>query len=239
MTKTTNPTVRTEAVLVGMARRPGTEPPYADGADFQRRGDRVTAAVVDSAGHGKEAVRYAATVPAVITQMGMVQGGLAALTTAGMMAQAHTTVPHTSAVYVSMEPGRTSAVYWIGDARVYSVKDGAVTLVTTDMTMANYLRTRRGFAPDLTAVYDDCTRLGLAQAGWATCSVTEIPEDHLVLLVSDGIPDHVDPATMTALCRTHADDPQALADALADAAALDADGYRDDCTVIAMRHRTA
>ncbi|MEV6676232.1 hypothetical protein AB0N09_05095 [Streptomyces erythrochromogenes] len=238
MAKTTNPTTSTGAVLVGTARRPGTEPPYADGADYQRRGDRVTAAVVDSAGHSEEAVRYAATVPAVITQVGMVQGGLAGLTTAGMMAQAYDAVPHTSAVYVSMEPGRTTAVYWIGDARVYCVNDGEVTLVTTDMTMGNYLRTRRGFTEDLAAVYDDCSRLGLAQAGWGTCSVTEIPEDHLVLLVSDGVPDHVDRATMTELCRTHADDPQALADALVAAAAQNADGYRDDCTVIAMRHRT-
>ncbi|MEU9420162.1 hypothetical protein [Streptomyces sp. NPDC048272] len=44
---------------------------------------------------------------------------------------------------------------------------------------------------------------------------------------------------MTQLCRTHVDDPQTLADALVAAAAQDTDGYRDDCTVIAMRHHAA
>ena len=77
--------VRTaETVVVGAAQRPGTEPPYADGYDVQRRGVRVCAAVVDGAGHRPEVVRYAAIAPAVVTHTGMVAGGLAGLVTAGL-----------------------------------------------------------------------------------------------------------------------------------------------------------
>ncbi|MEV5282645.1 SpoIIE family protein phosphatase [Streptomyces sp. NPDC006692] len=232
-------TQASEMVMVGLAQRPGTESPCADGADFQRRGSRVCAVVVDGAGHGAEVVRYAATVPAVITQMGMVEGGLAGLVTGGLMAYAYDVPPHASAVYASVEPGRPSAVHWIGDARAYSYGNGELTLWSTDMTMGNYLRGRRGYAPELVEEYDDYARLGLAQAGWATCRLVEIPEEiPLLLLVSDGVSDHVDQGTWKRLCHLHEADPQALADALVAAAEKDADGYRDDCTVIAMRRRT-
>lgn len=99
-------TQASEMVMVGLAQRPGTESPCADGADFQRRGSRVCAVVVDGAGHGEEVVRYAATVPAVITQMGMVEGGLAGLVTGGRMAYAYNVPSHASAVYASVDPGR-------------------------------------------------------------------------------------------------------------------------------------
>ncbi|WP_257981191.1 hypothetical protein [Streptomyces sp. CB02959] len=69
-----------EAVVVGVACRPGTEPPRADGRHVQRHGDRVCAAVVDGAGHHEAVVAYAAIAPAVITHTGMVMGGLAGLT---------------------------------------------------------------------------------------------------------------------------------------------------------------
>ncbi|MFG2734349.1 hypothetical protein ACGFX7_05960 [Streptomyces harbinensis] len=57
-------------VLVGMATRPGTESIgpdgedlCADGAHVQRRGDQVTAAVVDGAGHRPEVVDLARHAP--------------------------------------------------------------------------------------------------------------------------------------------------------------------------------
>ncbi|MFF9425590.1 SpoIIE family protein phosphatase [Streptomyces sp. NPDC014746] len=94
---------------------------------------------------------------------------------------------------------------------------------------------------------DNWARFGLAQATEMTCRQLEIPEDvPVVLLVSDGISDQVDPDTWEDLCREHADDPQALADALVAAAEdgeLDeSDGsgtYRDDATVVVLRRPTA
>lgn len=106
--------------------------------------------------------------------------------------------------------------------------------VPTATGMGSYLRGRRGYAPELVEEYDDYARLGLAQAGWATCRLVEIPEEiPLLLLVSDGVSDHVDQDTWKRLCHLHEADPQALA-----AAEEDAGGYRDDCTVIAVRRRT-
>lgn len=83
------------------------------------------------------------------------------------------------------------------------------------MTMGNYLRGRRGYAPELVEEYDDYARLGLAQAGWATCQLVEVPEEiPLLLFVSDGVSDHVDQGTWKRLCHLHEAGPQALADAL-------------------------
>lgn len=53
-----------QSVIIGTAQRPGTEAPCADGHDVQRTGDRVTAAVVDGAGHHPDTVRYAGIAPA-------------------------------------------------------------------------------------------------------------------------------------------------------------------------------
>lgn len=69
------------------------------------------------------------------------------------------------------------------------------------------------------------------------CREVQIPETvRLVLIVSDGVSDQVGHERMEALCRAHAAEPQALADALAAAAEADARGYRDDATVIVMAY---
>ncbi|MEU6293014.1 hypothetical protein [Streptomyces sp. NPDC046988] len=223
-----------QAITVGMARRPGTEPPCADGYDLQRRGQQVCAAVVDGAGHDAAVVRYAQAVPQVITHIGMTMGGLAALTTAGQMAHAYDTPPHASAVYARMEPGQPTTIHWIGDCRAYAWDGAALTQWSTDQTMGEYLR-RNGVAVDLATAHDNWSRTGLAQAGAGMCRETQIPERvRLVLLVTDGVSDQVDPEEMERLCRVHEADSQALADALTAAAQADADGYRDDATVIAL-----
>ncbi|MFD6334242.1 hypothetical protein ACFWGI_32305 [Streptomyces niveus] len=223
-----------QTITVGMARRPGTEPPCADGYDVQRRGRRVCAAVVDGAGHDGAAVRYADITPPVITHIGMTMGGLAALTTAGQMAHAYDVPPHACAVYARMEPGQPTTIHWIGDCRAYAWDGTALTQWTTDQTMGQYLR-RNGVAVELAAPHDNWSRTGLAQAGAAMCRETQIPEHvRLVMLVTDGVSDQVGHERMEALCRAHAADPQALADALTAAAVANAEGYRDDATVIVM-----
>ncbi|MET9083212.1 hypothetical protein ABZX77_15165 [Streptomyces sp. NPDC004237] len=224
----------TEAITVGMAGRPGTEPPCADGYDLQRRGQRVCAAVVDGAGHDAAVVRYAQVVPPVITHIGMTMGGLAALTTAGQMAHAYDIPPHASAVYARMEPGQPTTIHWIGDCRAYAWDGAALTQWSTDQTMGQWLR-RNGVAVELAAAHDNWSRTGLAQAGAAMCRETQIPEHvRLVLLVTDGVSDQVSQEAMEGLCRAHETEPQTLAEALTAAAQDDGDGYRDDATVIAL-----
>lgn len=129
MTEMVERAVDSETVTVGVAQRPGTEAPCADGRDVQRRGRRVCAAVVDGAGHRPETVRYAGIAPAVMTHVGMAVGGLAGLMTAGQMAQAYEPPPHVSAVYASMEPGCPTSIHWIGDCRAYGW-DGVLTELT-------------------------------------------------------------------------------------------------------------
>ncbi|WP_331753821.1 hypothetical protein [Streptomyces sp. NBC_00826] len=100
--------------------------------------------------------------------------------------------------------------------------------------MGEYLR-RNGVAVELAAPHDNWSRTGLAQAGAAMCREAQIPEAvRLVLLVTDSVSDQAGHARMEMLCRAHATDPQALADALTAAAQADEEGYRDDATVIAM-----
>lgn len=220
---------------MGVAQRPGTEAPCADGHDVHRVGQEVCAAVVDGAGHRPETVRYAAIAPVVMTHMGAAVGGLAGLMTAGQMAQAYDRPPHVSAVYAVMEPGAPTMVHWIGDCRAYGWHGNRLTRWTTDQTMGEWLRINGG-AVEVAEEHDNWSRLGLAQASAATCRQVEIPEDvRTVLLVSDGISDQIDQADAEKLCRMYGGEPQALADALVAAAEEDEDGYRDDATVVVLR----
>ncbi|MGW7521810.1 SpoIIE family protein phosphatase [Streptomyces sp. NPDC054796] len=238
---------KTATVTVGIAQRPGTEPPYADGAHVHRRGERICAAVVDGAGHHEEVVDYARHAPSAIALMGMAMGGLVGLITAGRLADAYERPPHMSAIVASMEPGRPTSVHWIGDCRAYGWDGEKLILWSMDQTMGEWLRWNGDKTIEIVPVevaetQDNWARLGLAQATEMTCRQLEIPEDvPLVLLVSDGISDQVDLETANALCRDHADTPQTLADALV-AAVEGEEGketgeiYRDDATVVVLRH---
>ncbi|WP_234313745.1 SpoIIE family protein phosphatase [Streptomyces sp. NBRC 109706] len=225
------------SITVGVAQRPGTEPPCADSWDVQWRGQRVTATVLDGAGHAPDTVRYVQAAAPVITMIGMEHGGLAGLMTAGQMAAAHDTYLHASAVYAAAEPGQPVTIHWIGDCRAYGWDGTELRQYSTDQTMGEYLRRHGGVAVDLIEHHDAWARLGLAQASASTCREATIPPGiPLVLLVSDGVSDHV--PDMERVVTEHATDPQALADALVAAAEPDDDGYRDDATVIVLKTST-
>ncbi|WP_017541557.1 SpoIIE family protein phosphatase [Nocardiopsis halophila] len=221
--------------------RPGTEPPCADGAHVHRRGERVCAAVVDGAGHSPDTTALAGIAPQAITLLAMDMGGLVGLTTAGRMAGAYDDPPHMSAVYASMEPGRDTTVGWIGDCRAYAWDGEALTLWSTDQTVGQWLRWN-GTPVEIAEEHDNCAMLGLAQATEMTVRQLTVPEEvPMVLLVSDGVSDQVDLETAEELFREHADDPQALADALVAAAEdgeEDGELYRDDASAIVLRRPT-
>ncbi|MFF7411693.1 hypothetical protein [Streptomyces lydicus] len=241
----TEKTTAAAEVTVGLAQRPGTELPCADGVHVHRQGGRVCAAVVDGAGHRAETVDFAKHAPPVIALMGMAMGGLVGLTTAGRMADAYDRPPHMSAIVASMEPGRPTSVHWIGDCRAYGWDGKKLTLWSTDQTMGQWLRWNGGVPIEIAETQDNWARLGLAQATEMTCRQLEIPEDiPLVLLVSDGISDQMDMETAEELCRKHVDAPQALADALVIAAQGEEEEesgelYRDDATVVVLSRLTA
>ncbi|MGA5819916.1 SpoIIE family protein phosphatase [Kitasatospora sp. NPDC094028] len=227
-------------VTIGAAQRPGTKPPCADGYDVQYTDDRVTIAVVDGAGHHPDTVRYVGIAPAVITHVGATLGGLAGLITAGRMAHAYPKPPHVSAIYARVDPGKAVGLHWIGDCRAYGWNGEALTCYNTIQTMGTLLRTHGGVPVEISDRYDEWARLGLAQATETTCREAEIPEEiRLVMLCSDGIPDHVEQSSWRELCAEHADAPQALADALVAAAVENGAGYRDDATVVVLLRRNA
>ncbi|WP_331759757.1 SpoIIE family protein phosphatase [Streptomyces anulatus] len=231
-------------VTVGSAQRPGSEPPCADGLHVHRKGERVCAVVVDGAGHHEEVVDLARHAPSTIALTGMVMGGLVALITAGRLSAAYERPPHMSAVFASMEPGRPTAVHWVGDCRAYGWDGNRLTLCSQDQTMGEWLRWNGGVPIEIAATQDNWARLGLSQATEYTCRQVEIPETvPLVLLVSDGVSDQVDLETAEALCREHQWAPQALADALVAAAQSTMDREsgrptRDDASVVALLRRS-
>lgn len=234
-------------VTVGIAQRPGTDLPCADGVHVHRKEDRVCAVVVDGAGHREETIDFARNAPPTIALMGMAMDGLIGLITAGRMAAAYSRPPHMSAIIASMEPGLPTSIHWIGDCRAYGWDGQTLTLWSTDQTMGQWLRWNGGktiqmVPAEVAESQDNWARLGLAQATEMTCRQLEIPEDvPIVLLVSDGISDQVDRETAEGLCRTHVDAPQALADALAAAAETEEESgelYRDDATVVVLRRPT-
>ncbi|RZU46125.1 stage II sporulation protein E [Streptomyces sp. BK022] len=104
--------------------------------------------------------------------------------------------------------------------------------------MGEFLRVHGDVPAPIVEHHDAWARLGLAQASAATCREAQLPDDvTLVLLCSDGVSDQVDQATWRELCATHADDPQAMADALVAAATADEEGYRDNATVVVLLRR--
>jgi serine/threonine protein phosphatase PrpC len=227
----------TTSVEAAMARRPGTEPPCADGAHIQRHDGHVYAAVTDGAGHHPDTVQYAQLASAAITHLAAAVGGLAAMITAGQMAHAYDTIPHVSAVSARMAPDRGTWLHWIGDCRAYGWVGEQLSRHTTDQSMGQFLRFN-GQAEEMADRHDNWSRMGLWQAAAATVMETSIPpEIDLVLLTSDGIHDQIPHDEMERLVAEHADDAQALADVLAAAAAEDDDGYRDDATVIVLLRR--
>jgi protein phosphatase len=62
-----------------------------------------------------------------------------------------------------------------------------------------------------------------------------VPEDELVLLVSGGVADGLPGGRLDDLVREHADDVQALADALVEQTEPDSGGYRDDATAVILQ----
>ncbi|WP_234334585.1 hypothetical protein [Streptomyces sp. NRRL B-1347] len=79
----------------------------------------------------------------MITPTGMTMGGLAALTTAGQMTHAYDAPPQACAVYARVEPGRSTAVRWVGDGRAYAV-DGIQLIQRSER--ARHRRTGAGVA---------------------------------------------------------------------------------------------
>ncbi|MFI2311514.1 hypothetical protein AMK17_12685 [Streptomyces sp. CB00072] len=224
-------------IRTGFATREGTALDNADAGKVYVLSDgTVGAAVIDGIGHGPHTSRTAPLLAETAARISARRGPLAGLLTASELiadAGADGEEADAVAVAVRVRPGDDIAVVnWTGDARAYGWDGKRLELYTDDHTVGAQLRSN-GVALEITREHDNWLRTSLARATIGTVYTAGI-KDPLIILTSDGIPDHTPLDVMTSLIHAHAADPQALADALVAAAQADSEGYRDDATAIVI-----
>ncbi|MEV8398836.1 hypothetical protein [Streptomyces niveus] len=232
-------TVSDHTITTALASREGTDADNADAARiYTLANGTVGAAVIDGVGHGPHTSRTAPFLAEVAARIAALRGPLPGILGAGQLVAdpgADGEEADAVAVAVILPPGgRQARAAWVGDARAYGWNGDTLTLYATDQTMGQWARRHGGVPIEVAEHHDSWVRVSLSTATVATVGEVGI-DDRLLLLTSDGIHDQVTPDTMTALVREHADNPQALADALVAAAQADEEGYRDDATVIVIR----
>jgi len=224
-------------IRTGFATREGTALDNADAGKVYVLADgTVGAAVIDGIGHGPHTSRTTPLLAETAARISARRGPLAGLLTAaeliadrGIDGQEADAV----AVAVRVQPDDDIAVVnWTGDARAYGWDGTRLELYTDDHTVGAQLRAN-GVSLEIAREHDNWLRTSLARATIGTVYTAGI-KDPLIILTSDGIPDHTPLDVMTSLIHAHAADPQALADALVAAAQADAAGYRDDATAVVI-----
>ncbi|MFJ2818313.1 hypothetical protein [Streptomyces sp. NPDC087294] len=226
-------------IRTGIATREGTAADNADAARIHRLADgTIGAAVIDGIGHGPHTSRTAPLLAEVAARISARRGPLAGLLTASeMIVDAGSDGDEADAVAVALRVHPDDdlvVVNWTGDARGYGLGRRGLTLYTDDHTVGAQLRAN-GVSLDIARQHDNWLRTSLARATVGTTYTASIP-DRLVIITSDGVHDQIPTDRMETLVREHADDPQALADALVAAAQPDETGYRDDATAIVIHH---
>jgi len=168
------------------------------------------------------------------TRVGAQLGGRAGLLSAALLVRdpGNGDEPEPSGVGVAAtrRAGGHYVISWIGDAHALSWDGERLIRRTTPHTLAEQLRVH-GFVVDPATA--DWITTALPQATPATVLSVEC-DDSLVLLCSDGI-DCIPANELEGIVRDFAHEPQALADSIVAAASEDAEGYRDDVTVVVIR----
>ncbi|MFD8919442.1 hypothetical protein ACFV0Y_16685 [Streptomyces sp. NPDC059569] len=231
-------TTSIQKITTGIATREGTAEDNADAAKVYVLADgTVGAAVIDGIGHGPHTSRTAPLLAEVAARISARRGPLAGLLTAAeLIADPGADGEEADAVAVAARAypdDDVMVVNWTGDARAYGWTGEHLELYTDDHTVGAQLRAN-GVALEIAREHDNWLKTSLARATVGTVYAAGI-RDRLVILTSDGVHDQVTADAMEALVREHADDPQALADALVAAAEVDGDGYRDDATVVVLK----
>ncbi|MFJ9573588.1 PP2C family protein-serine/threonine phosphatase [Streptomyces bacillaris] len=228
----------TTTITSGLATREGTAEDNADAARVYVLADGTTgAAVIDGIGHGPHTSATAPLLAEVAARIAARRDPLAALLTASeLIADEGADGEEADAVAVAVRvrpDDEIAVVTWTGDARAYGWDGERLELYTDDHTVGAQLRAN-GTALDIAREHDNWIRTSLARATIGTVYTADI-RDELIILTSDGVHDQMTTEEMAALVREHAQDPQALADALVTAARTDKSGYRDDATAIVVR----
>lgn len=223
-------------ITTAAATRQGTEINLADSyATFTSEDGLTAAALVDVSGHAPTAPKIAMLLAETAARVAAQHGGRAGLLSAGLLVAdtgaGDEPEPSGVAVVATRRDGERAMISWIGDSHAYGWDGTRLHRYTTPHTLAEQMRT---LGIPAGPVADDWLVSSLAQATPATVlSVT--CEDPLIILTSDGT-DIIPAGKLQQLVATHADHPQTLADAIIAAAEADDNGYRDDCTVVVIRH---
>lgn len=197
----------------------------------------ITAAVVDGIGNSAEITAMANVLATVIARTALRRGVLAALLTAAEIVAdpgPADDTPNAVAVVAAARAGHETSIAWCGDSRIYGFDGTRLRQYSTDATVGEQLR-RNGEALELAAEHDNWVRATLRRATVGTVYDAFVPEDELIVLCSDGVVDGLPDGRLDELVAEHADDVQALADALVAATEPDAGGYRDDATVAILQ----
>jgi len=250
-------------IRTGTATRIGGRKANADAVAVEQNPLGLGVAVVDGIGSSEavcNAARRAAEQAAIVASHRDAQ--------AGMMAAAETMpsyagAPNAVAAVVSVDLGRRIEIAHVGDAAVWTWGPAqGLKRWTVDQTVGEHLRHMLG-NPGLTAasrgalnqalteqvvsVMDDYVLNGLTYATVSTIAWTPLRDEdqledlELVLLTSDGVHKALSPKEIEYLVCKSSTDPDALADALVDAAVVagreDADEVADNATAAVIMLR--
>ncbi|WP_329176061.1 PP2C family protein-serine/threonine phosphatase [Streptomyces sp. NBC_01477] len=224
-------------IRTGFATREGTALDNADAAKVYVLADgTVGAAVVDGIGHGPHTSDTAPLLAEVAARIGAQRGPLAGLLTAGQLVtdpgEDGEEANAVAVAAVRRSDDDDTVVAWIGDCRGYGWDGVTLTRYTDDHTVGAQLR-RNGAPWELAREHDNWLKTALSKATVGTVYSVTIPEE-VVILTSDGVHDQIPHDTLVSLVRAHDADPQALANAIVNAAQTDETGYRDDATAVVI-----
>ncbi|MEU7020952.1 hypothetical protein ABZ990_09910 [Streptomyces sp. NPDC046203] len=227
-----------QTIRAAKATRQGVREYNADSAALHTApGTDITAgAIVDGIGSSPEVAHLAHLAAETAARIGARRTAMIGILAAAELATVPAGVdecPDGVAVLAVARPRRSTSIAWTGDARAYGFDGKRLVQRTTDQTMGQWLRYSGGTDAEIAGDFDTLVLSSLSLCSIATVRSARIT-DPVVILTSDGIHDSVDHDHLEALARAHHTDPQALADALVNAARADDTGYRDDATAIVL-----
>jgi serine/threonine protein phosphatase PrpC len=232
------------AIVTAVATRQGTREHNADAAQTFRASDgTIAAALVDGIGDSPQLAAGMERLAWAAARLAAQLDGRSALVTVGRIVADPGAEDEPEAdgpgIVAVVHPDGDVVVHWLGDCRAYGWDGTVLTQHSTDHTMGECLRVNSGHALPEYKAHDNWVLSVLSRALPTTVAEVVISDADVVLLTSDGVHDQVPHDMLEALVRDHQGDAQVLADAIVAAARADEDGYRDDATVVVLRHVTA
>jgi len=204
-------------------------------AVFASENGTTAAAVVDLIGHHPNAPQVAFLLAETAARIAAQRGGPSGLLSAGLLvadagADDEPEPDGVAVVAVAEEPART-VISWTGDSHAYGWDGQRLHRYTTPHTYGEQLR-ENGAPWEIAVQHDNWLTTMIGRAVPASI-FTAVSPDPLTILASDGL-DCVPRERLVEIIRGHAADPQALADALVAEPDVDAEGYRDDVTIVVL-----